>query len=39
MTTIETLLKELEEEAVTTNKMLACVPKTTNTTGSRTQRV
>ena len=26
MTTIETLLKELEEEAVTTRKMLACVP-------------
>ena len=26
MTTIETLLKELEEEAVTTGKMLACVP-------------
>jgi len=26
MTTIETLLKELEEEAVSTRKMLACVP-------------
>lgn len=26
MTTIETLLKELEEEAVATRKMLACVP-------------